>query len=98
MVVVTVWRWKDLDEEGMVQAMGATQLLDYPEGYHNYLFVDGSGGVSIGPDDESPESRALRSFVFGKWITLDSHEAMTEEQALGIGPKVVEMLRNLNED
>ena len=98
MVVVTVWKWKDLDEEDMVQAMGATALLDYPEGYQNYLFVDGSGGVSIGPDDETTEARALRSFVFGKWCTLDAHQAMTEAEALGVGPKVVEVLRNLNED
>ena len=54
MVVITVWKWKDLDEKKMIQAMGATALLDYPEGYANYLFLDGSGGVTIAPDGEQP--------------------------------------------
>jgi hypothetical protein len=97
MVVVTVWKWKDIDEEDMAQAMGATAVLDYPEGYQNYLFVDGSGGVSIGPDDESVESAAVRAFTFSKWCTLDSRRAFTEAESLEIGPKVVELLRNLAE-
>jgi hypothetical protein len=81
----------------MAQAMGATAVLDYPDGYQNYLFVDGSGGVSIAPDDESPESAAMRAFTFGKWCTLDSRRAMTEGESLEVGPKVVELLRNLAE-
>ena len=97
MVVVTVWKWKDLDEKQMVQAMGATALLDYPEGYQNYLFLDGSGGVSIAPDGESPESAAQRAWTFGKWCTLDSRSAMTEEESLAVAPKVVELLTNLAE-
>ncbi len=99
MVVVTVWKWKDnLDEKGMTQAMGAAALLDYPEGYQNYLFLDGSGGVTITPDDESPESAAQRAWTFSKWATRDSRSAMTEEEALGVAPKVVELLTNLAED
>ena len=98
MPVITVWKWKDLDEEGMKQAMGATAVLDYPEGYQNYLFTDGSGGVTISPDGESAESVAFRSFVFSKWCTLESHQAMTEGEALAVAPGVVELLTNLNED
>jgi hypothetical protein len=97
MVVITVWKWKDLDEKKMIQAMGATAVLDYPEGYQNYLFLDGSGGVSIAPDGESPESVAQRAWTFGKWCTLDSRSAMTEAESLEIAPKVVELLSNLAE-
>jgi hypothetical protein len=97
MVVVTVWKWKDIDEEGMAQAMGAAAVLDTPEGYQNYLFVDGSGGVSIAPDDESPELAAMRTFTFSKWCSLDSRRAITEAESMEIGTKVVELLRNLAE-
>ena len=98
MSIITIWKWKDLDEDELVQAMGATAVLDYPEGYQNFVFVDGSGGMSISPDDEDPESQAIRSHVFGKWMTLSVHHAMDQEQALAIGPKIVETLRSLSED
>jgi hypothetical protein len=98
MVVITVWKWKDIDEKVMTQAMGATAVLDTPEGYQNYLFLDGSGGVSIAPDGETPESAAQRAWTFSKFCTLDSRSAMTQEEALGIAPKVVELLTNLAED
>ena len=98
MAIITVWKWKDLDEDAMTQAMGATAILDYPEGYQNFVFVDGSGGMSIGPDDEDPEQEALRAHVFSKFCTLEVHHAMPQEDALVIGAKVVEILKNLNED
>jgi len=97
MSVITVWKWKDLNEDDMLQAMGATALLDYPEGYQNFVFVDGSGGVSISPDDEDPEAQAVRSHVFSKWCHLSVHDAMSQADALTIGPKIVEVLKSLNE-
>jgi len=96
--VITVWKWKDLDEDDLMQAMGATAVLDYPEGYVNYVFADGSGGVSIAPDDEALEDEALRAHVFGKWMKLEVHRAMPQEDALVIGAKIVEVLRNLEEE
>ena len=39
----------------------------------------------------------MRAFTFGKWCTLDSRRAMTEGESLEVGPKVVELLRNLAE-
>jgi hypothetical protein len=95
--MITVWRWKDLDEDSMVEAMGAIAVLDYPEGYENYVFVDGSGGMSISPDDEDMETQAVRSHVFSKWCTLESHHAMPQSDALTIGPRIVEILKNLAE-
>jgi hypothetical protein len=50
------------------------------------------------PDDESPESAAQRAWTFSKWATRDSRSAMTEEEALRVAPKVVELLTNLAED
>ena len=97
MAVITVWKWKDLDEDQLMQAMGATVVLDYPEGYQNYVFADGSGGMSIGPDEEDLEARAVRAHVFAKWCTLEVHDALPEGEALAIGPKIVEVLKNLEE-
>jgi hypothetical protein len=97
MSVITIWKWKDLDEDDLVQAMGAVAVLDYPEGYQNYVFADGSGGVSISPDDDL-EAQAIRSHVFAKWCHLSVHQAMTEGEALMIGPKIVEILKGLEED
>ncbi len=97
MAVVTVWKWKDLDEDALVQAMGAIAVLDYPEGYQNYVFADGSGGVSISPDGEDMAAQAVRAHVFGKWCTLSVHDAMTEGDALEIGPRIVEILTGLAE-
>lgn len=97
MTVITIWQWKDLDEEDLVEAMGAIAVLDYPEGYQNYVFADGSGGVSISPDD-ALEEQALRAHVFSKWCTLSVHQAMTEAEALVIGPKIVEILQGLSGD
>ena len=97
MTMITVWRWKDLHEDDLVEAMGAIAVLDYPEGYQNYVFVDGSGGMSISPDDEDMETQAVRSHVFSKWCTLEAHHAMPQEDALTIGPKIVEILRNLGQ-
>ena len=97
MPMISIWRWKDLDEDAMTQAMGAIAVLDYPEGYQNYVFVDGSGGMSISPDDEDMEAQAVRSHVFSKWCTLESHHAMPQEGALAIGPKIVELLKGLAE-
>ena len=68
-----------------------------PRAIRNYLFLDGSGGVTIAPDGESPESVAHRSWTFGKWCTLDSRAAMTEAESLEVAPKVVELLTNLAE-
>ena len=98
MVMFTVWKWKDLDEDDMMQAMGATAVLDYPEGYQNFVFLDGSGGFSIGPEDEDPEQQAIRGHVVSKFCTMETHHAMPQEDALAIGGKVVEILRNLAED
>jgi hypothetical protein len=72
-------------------------VLDYPEGYQNFVFADGSGGISITPEGEDIESEAMRGFVFGKSCTLETHRAMAQEDALGIGPGIVELLRNLKE-
>lgn len=98
MTVVTIWRWKDLDEDQLVQAMGAIAVLDYPEGYQNYVFADGSGGVSISPDEDGLENQAIRSHVFAKWCNLSVHQAMSEGEALVIGPKIVEILKGLAGD
>ena len=98
MPVVTIWKWKDLDEESMVEAMGAVTALDYPEGYQNWVFADGSGGVSITPDGEDLEPAAIRSHVFSKWMTREVHNAMPEADAISIAPQIVELLAGLNED
>jgi hypothetical protein len=97
MPMITVWRWKDLDEDALVESMGAIAVLDYPEGFVNYVFADGSGGVSIAPDGEDMETQAIRGHVFGKWCTLESHQAMPQEDALNTGPKIVEILKGLAE-
>jgi hypothetical protein len=97
MTVITIWQWKDLNEEHMVEAMGAVAVLDYPEGYRNYVFADGSGGVSISPDD-TLENESIRAHVFSKWCTLSVHRAMTEGEALVLGPRIVEILQGLSAD
>jgi hypothetical protein len=97
MVQVTIWKWKDFDEDDLVQAMGATAALDYPEGYENYVFADGSGGMSLSPDGEDPIAMAIRGHVFAKWCTLEAHQAMPQAEALEVGPQVVELLRNLGD-
>jgi len=95
--IITVWKWKDLNEDSMVQAMGATAIMDYPEGYQNFVFADGSGGVSISPDDEDVETQAVRAHVFSKYCVMDVHTAMTQQDALGIGPKIVDIMTKLGE-
>ena len=97
MPIITIWKWKDLDEHTLVQAMGAVAALDYPEGYQNYVFVDGTGGISVSPDDGDLEGQAVRSHVFAKWCDLSVHHAMTEGEALAVGPKIVEILHGLAE-
>ena len=97
MSIITIWKWKDLDEEVLVQAMGATAILDYPDGYENYVFIDGSGGMSISPDGEPAEAQSLRAHVFAKWCHLTVHHAMSQEDALAIGPKIVELLEQLED-
>lgn len=98
MPVITIWKWKNLDEKQMVEAMAAVTTLDYPEGYQNWVFADGSGGVSITPDGESMEDAAIRSHVYSKWMRLSVHDAMPQEDAIAIAPQIVEVLASLRED
>lgn len=98
MPIITVWKWKNLNEDEMGAAMDAVTRLDYPEGYQNWVFADGSGGVSISPDDEDPAAGALRSHVFSKWLSLEVHHAMSEEEGMVLGAQVIEVLKTIDAD